>query len=35
MSGPARAAMDLQEAGVIHLQRVDEDVYAYIAQRRR
>jgi hypothetical protein len=33
----ARAAMDLQEAGVVHLfqQRVDEDVYAYIAQRRR
>jgi hypothetical protein len=37
MGALARAAMDLQEAGVVHLfqQRVDEDVYAYIAQRRR
>jgi hypothetical protein len=37
MAALASVAMELQEAGVVHpfQQRVDEDVYAYIAQRRR
>jgi hypothetical protein len=33
----ASAAMELQDAGVVHLlqQRLGDEVYAYIAQRRR
>jgi hypothetical protein len=36
MAALARAAWELQDAGVVHIfqMRVGEEVYAYIAQRR-
>jgi cystathionine beta-lyase/cystathionine gamma-synthase len=37
MAALASVAMELQEAGAVHLlqQRLGDEVYAYIAQRRR